>query len=192
MGGHSEIHWLYRLRCDLERENPSQAAFKDPGVLSASYLRSDPALKVLDEVELLNRPNKDIADRLISTFFRKFHPYFPIIPKTVFIAQYRLFYSNENARPRKQWLALLNLVFALAERHLSFVEDQDDCLPFFSRSWRLCMDQTSLREHPNLQQVQIEALSAFYLLSSGEINRLVPPPEFRLSISSSTIALLVF
>lgn len=177
VGGHSEIQWLYVLRCDLERENPSQAAFKDTGVLTASYLRSDPTLKVLDAEELLKWPPKYIADRLIGTFFRRFHPCFPIIAKTTFVAQYRLFYSSKNARPKKQWLALLNIVFALAERHLSLVEEQHDCLPFFSRSWRLCMDQMSLREHPNLQQVQIEALTAFYLLSSGEINRLVPPPS---------------
>jgi hypothetical protein len=42
---------------------------------------------------------------------------------------------------------------------------------FFSRAWRLCMDKDALRNHPNLQQVQVEGLSAFYLLTCGQVNR---------------------
>jgi hypothetical protein len=93
----------------------------------------------------------------------------------VFLAQLRTFYSSPDTRPGKQWLAVLNLIFALAARHLehtrpTFLGDKS-YVQFFSRAWRLSMDKDSLRNHPNLQQVQVEGLSAFYLLASGHINR---------------------
>jgi hypothetical protein len=33
------------------------------------------------------------------------------------------------------------------------------------------MDNVALLDHPNLQQVQVEGLTAFYLLSTGQVNR---------------------
>jgi hypothetical protein len=44
-------------------------------------------------------------------------------------------------------------------------------LVYFSRAWILSMDKASVRNHPNLQQVQVEGLAAFYLLASGQVNR---------------------
>ena len=70
---------------------------------------------------------------------------------------------------------MLNLVFAIATRH-SFLIDQpqpncDDHQTYFARAWRL--NVSNVIDHPDLQQAQVEGLAAFYLLSVGQVNRLV-------------------
>ncbi|KAH1596717.1 hypothetical protein KXX44_006449 [Aspergillus fumigatus] len=40
-----------------------------------------------------------------------------------------------------------------------------------SSPWRLSMSDIALLDHPNLQQVQVEGLTSFYLLSVGQVNR---------------------
>ncbi|KAH3297912.1 hypothetical protein KXV87_004877 [Aspergillus fumigatus] len=47
----------------------------------------------------------------------------------------------------------------------------DDETLYFSRAWRLSMSDIALLDHPNLQQVQVEGLTSFYLLSVGQVNR---------------------
>jgi hypothetical protein len=42
------------------------------------------------------------------------HPVFPIIGKGMFLGQYRSLYMNPHVCPGKRWLAILNLVFAIA------------------------------------------------------------------------------
>lgn len=79
-------------------------------------------------------------------------------------------------------MAILNLIFALATRYSQLVQagTEDlgiDHLVYFSRAWKLSMSDVALLDHPNLQQVQVEGLTSFYLLSVGQINRCaIPPP----------------
>ena len=49
----------------------------------------------------------------------------------------------------------------------------DDGPLYFSRAWKLSMSDVALLDHPNLQQVQVEGLTSFYLLSVGQVNRCV-------------------
>lgn len=69
-------------------------------------------------------------------------------------------------------MAVLNLVFAIALRHdsLKRQEPGDDML-YFSRAWSLRMREPAVLNHPNLQQVQVEALTSLYMLSVGHVNR---------------------
>lgn len=112
----------------------------------------------------------------MDLYFQTVHPAFPIIGKGVFLGQYRSFYTNPNVRPGKRWIAVLNLVFAIAARYTLLIGDGlegdgDDHLSYFARAWRLSIDNVALLDHPNLQQVQVEGLTAFYLLSTGQVNR---------------------
>jgi hypothetical protein len=131
---------------------------------------------VFDDVDVSISPPQHVAGQLVDNYFRTVHPAFPIIGMTTFIGQYNSFYANPNVRPGKRWLAVLNLVFAITSRHLLMMglsphPEADSYLVYFARAWRLGIDNVALLSHPNLQQVQVEGLSAFYLLSVGQVNR---------------------
>lgn len=75
-------------------------------------------------------------------------------------------------------MAVLNLVFAIAAKYSSLVDGQSregsrDHEVYFARAWHLSIGQAALAEHPDLQQVQVEGLAAFYHLLTGQINRYV-------------------
>ena len=53
------------------------------------------------------------------------------------------------------------------------------------------MDKAALRDHPNLQQVQVEGLAAFYFLARGQVNRYrFRALDFTIPNTSVLIALL--
>ncbi|KAJ5366682.1 hypothetical protein N7541_000623 [Penicillium brevicompactum] len=176
VGEHSEVAWLYRLKCDLDqdlstmKETPQHLAMS-----SMNFFRDDSQVLVLDPVDLACWPPQHVADKLVDAYFQFVHPAFPIFSKTTFLRQYRSFYSKPDSQPGKKWQTLLNLVFAIATRHLILAappwSNCDDHQRFFGRAWSVIVEQLALLDHPDLQQVQTEGLAAFYLLSVGQINR---------------------
>ncbi|GFF42916.1 hypothetical protein IFM58399_06773 [Aspergillus lentulus] len=178
VGEHSEIAWIYRLKRLLEqisvgsKENDADRQ----SVASANFFLDDSDITVLDDIDLSQRPSQTVADQLVDEYFQVVHPSFPIIGKLVFLRQYRSFYSSPHVRPGKRWLAVLNLVFAIGARCSRYSQGTnrgvtDDETLYFSRAWRLSMSDIALLDHPNLQQVQVEGLTSFYLLSVGQVNR---------------------
>ncbi|KAJ5642647.1 hypothetical protein N7490_006647 [Penicillium lividum] len=177
VGEHSEMAWLYRLKRDLDQaKTPTSNRSDYPSILSVNYFQDDSNLSVLDDVDLLARPPQHVASQLVDGYFHTVHPTFPIIGITTFIGQYNSFYTDPNVRPGKRWLAILNLIFAITARHSLLMglpphPEMESYLVYFTRAWRLGIDNVALISHPNLQQVQVEGLAAFYLLSVGEVNR---------------------
>lgn len=186
VGEHSEIAWLYRLKRELDKDNltattPDSVSLKDSwdrySVASVNFFLDDSQILVIDGVDLMQRPPQAVADRLVDRYFQIIHPTFPIIGKVTFWGQYRSFYSSPFVRPGKRWMAILNLIFALAAKYSELAQVrandtmQEDHVVYFSRAWKLSMSDVALLDHPNLQQVQVEGLTSFYLLSVGQINR---------------------
>ncbi|KAJ5908885.1 hypothetical protein N7495_001567 [Penicillium taxi] len=177
VGDHSEMVWLYRLKRFLDQDSLTLLGeTANRSISSLNYFQDDTEFPSLENVDILGRPSQQLAKKLVDDFLEAVHPVFPIIRKSFFQAQCRSFYSNENVRPRSRWLAILNLVFAIAAKHSFLVDAQplvarDDHLVYFARAWRLGFSNAALLGHPNLQQVQVEGLLAFYLLSTGQINR---------------------
>ena len=169
--------WLYRLKRDLEQDIPTPVSEQPdrPSISSLNYFQDDTEISYLDTADIAARPSQAIADKLVEDYFQAIHPSFPIVGKALFLSQYRAFYSTRTVRPGKRWIAILNLVFAIAAKHLVLVANEPheygDHLVYFARAWRLSVDKVALLDHPNLQQVQVEGLSAFYLLSIGHVNR---------------------
>lgn len=177
VGESSEIAWLYRLKRDLDHDNssPIKEIPERPSISSMNYFQDDSEISVPTYVNFSSWPPQHIADRLLDNYFHAVHPTFPIIGKTLFLNQYRSFYSNPSLRPGKRWLAVLNLVFAIATRHSLIDQPQTEHLDhqvYFTRACELSMSNVLL-DHPDLQQTQVEGLAAFYLLSIGQVNRLV-------------------
>ncbi|CAG7920829.1 unnamed protein product [Penicillium olsonii] len=175
VGDYSEIAWLYRLKRDLD--HGTHLPPKDPespAMSSVNYFQDDSEIPVLNDVDLARRPPQHIADKLVETYFHTVHPLFPILGKVVFLNQYRTFYSNPSLRPGRRWLAVLNVVFAIATRHGNLTNqpqlDYGEHSVYFARAWKLSGSNVLL-DHPDLQQTQVEGLVAFYLLSVGQVNR---------------------
>ncbi|KAL4964658.1 putative C6 transcription factor [Aspergillus stella-maris] len=178
VGEHSEIAWIYRLKKLLHHLHQGRLDrdLARDYVTAANYFVDDSDVIILSNVDLSRRPLPTVADRLVESFFQVVHPCFPIVNKAIFMDQYKSFYSSPSVRPGTRWLAVLNLIFAIAMKlvHNSSKDDEtttDDHNVYFSRAWRLSMGDTSLLGHPNLQQVQVEGLITFYLMTVGQANR---------------------
>ncbi|RAH51731.1 fungal-specific transcription factor domain protein [Aspergillus piperis CBS 112811] len=161
IGQSSEIAWIHSLGRDVNDGTgygtPKESISlqnSDGSLISASnYHVDDQELPSIERQEPYALPSKDIASKLYNCYLDRVHPSFPIIGTTPFGAQFRAFFNNANLRPGNKWLAVLNVVFAIA-----------------ARATVLSMDNGSFH-HPDLQQLQVEGLTALYMLSLGHINR---------------------
>jgi hypothetical protein len=141
-----------------------------------NYFQDESDIALLEDVDLWGRPPQHIADQLVEVYFQTVHPAFPVIEKSMFLRQCQSLYTNRNMQPGKRWLAILNLIIAISARHSLLMgnrsmEEYGEHRVYFSRSWWLSRGGDTLFDNPNLQQVQIEALTGFYLLSVGQVNR---------------------
>lgn len=165
---------LYRLKSQLD-QGISTPTFNE-SISHIHYFLDDTDVAVLEEVDMSKWPSQAAADLLVHHYFDIIHPIFPAIGKLAFIGQYRKFYSNRNVRPGSRWRAVLNLILAISARHLLLTNslpsvEFEDHMVFFSRAWQLNMDKEMALSHPDLQQVQIDGLMSFYMLTVGHINR---------------------
>ncbi|KAL2827017.1 fungal-specific transcription factor domain-containing protein [Aspergillus cavernicola] len=181
MGKNSEVTWLQRLRREAEHRARKLSGASDHkpdrefAIHSVNYHLDDVDITPPGPVHLYWVPPRNIADKLFQDYLDTIHPAFPIISRALFSAQYRNFFDN-SARPGDKWLAILNMIFAISSYHAHLMQapwrgDERDHFVYLARARALSMNSDSLFTHPDLQQVQVEALTAFYLLSTDQINR---------------------
>lgn len=186
MGKNSEITWMRQLQKEakqrshgLEGEIQSISAqspdneFKLPAF---NYHLDDLGLDITDDsVNPFEIPPRQQVDQLFEDYMQTVHPFFPILNRPLFSKQCYKFLDH-GASPSNKWLAIFNMVLAIAAKHTQIINsqycgnDQDHAL-YIKRACTLSMNQKALFDHPDLQQVQVEGLIAFYLLSAGHINR---------------------
>jgi hypothetical protein len=178
IGAHSATAWLLELKRNLAREASPGTSDKPrlPSISAVNYFQGEANVDMHGDADLWFQPPREAADQLVNYYFSTIHPEFPVIGKITFCWQYRSYFSNSNARPGRRWTALLNLIFAIAARRLPSAGGQDEGSTephanYFARAWQLSIDHVALADHPDLQQVQVEGLAAFYLQCVGEINR---------------------
>ena len=205
MGKISEVTWIHRMKDQLGTSSPPgddqnktmvdgyliRLRFSQPstkchssspnsatydGIASSSYHCDDFELMSADQVDPSELPPRQTAEFLLNTYLESVHSTFPIIGKLNFSSQVRNFFDNVQSRPGKHWLAILNLVFAIAAKYTHLIKskkrgDERDHLVYFTRARLLGINADSVLAQPDLQRVQITALMAFYLLSVNQINR---------------------
>lgn len=179
MGGPSEMSWINELYQVLEKDTPfldTEASNKSQSLTSVCYFLDDEELVLDPSIDPYGRPPRHIADKLLDCYFFTVHPSFPIIAKIPFMQQYEMYYTRLDIQPTKRWLTILNLVFALASKFAQLVSkpwvaEADSPMTCFTRARKLNFTESQLLEHPNLQQVQVEGLTAFFLMAIGHINR---------------------
>lgn len=193
VGKSSEISWMQRVQREAEQRargnpgtlesNPADDEEKEAFSLHAlNYHLDDLDISVPEPVQLYAMPPRELADRLFDDYFSKTHPFFPILSKQLFRGQYQTFLDTSTrpdpARPGDKWLAVLNIIFAIGAKHAHLTNaawrgEDNDHLVYLTRARLLSMNSDVLFSHPDLQQVQVEGLIAFYLLASDQINRFV-------------------
>lgn len=185
MGKNSEVTWMQRLRREAEQRSQMQPGTYEPDLDSprdgdfalhaVNYHLDDMDITPPGPVQTYWIPPRHLADQLFEDYLNTVHPFFPIISRPLFRAQYKNFFEKA-ARPGDKWLAILNLIFAIAAKHAHLRQapwrgSEQDHLYYLTRARILSIDGDTLFSHPDLQQVQVEGLVAFYLLASDQINR---------------------
>jgi hypothetical protein len=183
IGKSSEITWIQRLQkaADARRKGSAgnseatQGGIRSDQIHDLNYHLDDLDITVSEPVQRYWIPPRPLADKLFETYLIVAHPYFPIINRSLFSDQYRTFFDSF-ALPGDKWMAILNVIFAIAANYahvaqLDWRGDILDHLVYLTRARMLSMDGDDLFCHPDLQQVQVEGLIAFYLLSTDQIHR---------------------
>jgi hypothetical protein len=183
IGKSSEVSWLQKLRKrisedipDIKQSSPPTPEANDDNlVTSNNFYEDNKNVDFIKDVQSHGMPRQKVAELLLRAYFKSVHPSFPIIGMSTFISQYQLFFSQPTVKPGNKWLAILNLIFAIATVYAHLISadwrsDLEDHSVYFSRARALSLQDTLL-DHPDLQQLQIEGLTSFYLLATGQINR---------------------
>ncbi|CAG8069491.1 unnamed protein product [Penicillium salamii] len=181
LGEHSARAWLYRLKRLIASKSPKAEDEPDGpahlSLASCGFFLDDSSISLGNGLDVLAYPTQAVADQLVDRYFKVAHATFPLVGKEIFLSQCRSFYSKSGTmQPGIKWMALLNIVFAIAAKHSEVTGDKErldhnNDIVYFSRAWKLSMSDTALLEHPNLQQTQIEGLFSLYFLSTGQVNR---------------------
>lgn len=171
VGRPSEVAWLHDLQTGLNSRTETTLS------LASNYFLDDMQVLSGNQDHELDWPSEEAATELVESYFQNVHASFPLVGKLLFWEQFRCSYANRDVQPGTKWIAILNLIFAIASRHTCLVGEQFGVgLSYFTRAWDLYTKDFVALEHPSLQQVQIESLISLYLLSVGQINRLVHLP----------------
>ncbi|KAL4869719.1 fungal-specific transcription factor domain-containing protein [Aspergillus spectabilis] len=181
-GKNSEVAWMQKLEdVSDERAHDSQVngdKSKDIPITTMSYHLDDLEIPLPEDVDSFGLPPKPLADLYLSAYMESVHPSFAVVRKYMFMDQYEdLFQNNKLYSTPHKWLAVLNMIFALGCRYCKLTgriaaggPDTDDG-QYLSRARKLCLGQSVLFDHDDLQQIQINLLVAFYLVALGQINR---------------------
>lgn len=179
IGKNSELSWMRALwtkskkAYDDRSNNPFDSWNNEP-MHTINYYLDNMQISVSENVDQLALPPQALAEHLLEAYMDSVNESLPLIRSSLFRIQVRRFYSQVSARPGKNWLAILNLVFAIGMRYLQLSQmtfATKDHQVFFLRAQKLCSAEDLLYDHPDLQQVQIKCLLALYFLSTAQINR---------------------
>lgn len=185
MGKISQVTWMQRVQREAEQRAQGLPGSLEPGqsnrqdddlaLHTVNYHLDDLDISVPGLIDPYAVPLREQADQYLEDYLRTVHPFFPIIDRPLFTAQYETFYDG-NSQLDEQWLSILNMIFAIGAKHSHLIQapwcgDEKDQLMFLSRARILSLDGAELFSHPNIQQVQVEGLIAFYLFSTDQINR---------------------
>lgn len=159
---------------------PSQTSFSnrlDVPLNLMDYHLDDLNIPACEPVDPQAVPPRPLADKFLQAYLDSVHPSFCAIRKSIFVNQYEQFFRQPSSKPNRRWLAVLNMIFAIGCRYCRLTErctgeDYDDQV-YLNRARLLSLNGNVLFDHPDLQQVQVEFLVAFYLLSLGQVNRQV-------------------
>lgn len=199
IGKSSEINWLQKLSGEVNQEcegdppietdiadntglpspslTPRVETKNGQWVSSSNYYIDDIDMPANEQTDMYEVPTRDTATKLFNAYLSSVHPSFPIVGISTFASQFQVFFSRPSLKPGNKWLAIMNLIFAVAAKYAHLTDanwkgNDDDHYAYFCRARALSLEGQLFR-HPDLQQLQVEGLASFYLLASGHMNRCV-------------------
>lgn len=200
MGKNSEITWLQRLRQENQQGDdkgePTNSSSSNIGTHRAtsnsfqplaeadaaysihetSYHLDDEDITTFQHVDPYEVPTAETAQNLYNAYITRVHPTFPIVGRVNLTAQFQRFLSGQAQRPPEKWLAILNLIFAIAAKYSHLIQadwkgDERDHIIYFTRARLLSVHSETIFQHPDLQVIQITGLVSVYFLCISQINR---------------------
>jgi hypothetical protein len=187
VGQTSDVQWLRsflvleRIDGDVTSEGGSPfRATHNEQVSAVTYYLDHESIRIEGQVDPYDFPAVDVVEQLLSTYMEKVHDSFPILPRKLFENQCRNYFDSlrHGSAPRLniKWQAILNLVFAIGAKYLrpftaSWWVDERDHMIYRARAQALALNRSALEQHPDLPQIQVMGLLAFYYLSIGQVNR---------------------
>ncbi|KAF2131023.1 hypothetical protein P153DRAFT_209056 [Dothidotthia symphoricarpi CBS 119687] len=145
----------------------------------SSFYLYDHNVEVDDEVDVHQFPSFELASKLLQQYLGQVHGWLPMIPQD-FEGQVRRYYEESQMVPA-EWLAMLNLVFAIGSRHYYLINTQRQAgenqrhehALYMSRAIQLLRSRSAdlLTTSPNLPLVQAFGLLSFYQLAVGYVER---------------------
>lgn len=197
MGKNSDVTWMQRLR--HENKHGDSSAIQSDGqpvytasesdtnipvsepelgaaVQESSYHLNDLAISPFEAVDPFEMPTQEHARSLFTTYMNRVHPSFPIVGRINLQNQFNKFLARPMNRPPQKWLAIINMIFAIAAKLSHLIQadwqaDDRDHLIYFTRARLLSIDAETLFVHADLQNIQIFGLMSFYLMASEQTNR---------------------
>jgi hypothetical protein len=184
MGKSSEITWMHRLESEAKEQSGNWDFSDDPPppggpvgdpMSSMNYRLDNNDLSDIKVRNAFVRPPKALSDQLLQIYLDKVHSDMPIIRQDLFLQQYQLLFSGRGTNPGRGWLAVFNMVLAIASRFCNASEyevlGEPDENVFFSRAKFLNLSENIGYDYEDLQQVQAEILVALYFFTVSQVNR---------------------
>jgi hypothetical protein len=189
VGPNSEVQWLRSFllseRGDsgaATSERSSATIVNNEQVSAVTFYLDSKSMNLEFHVDPYELPTAEVAEQLLNVYMEKVHDSFPILPRKLFHDQCRKYFEalKRGAAPRlsSKWQAILNLVFAIGAKYSHLVkaswraDERDHCI-YQARASAFAWNETTLGQHPDLPQIQVAGLLAFYHLSVGQVSRYV-------------------
>lgn len=152
---------------------------RGPSTTSMSYSLDDISITPRALIDPYKKPPFGVAEFLARQYFHTVQRYFPIVDEPSFLRQIWSAYNatSDPAPLGDKWPIIMNLVLAISAKFgeaaqvNSSSSRREAHLEYFTRARMSGLSESSLFDHPDLQQLQIEGLTAFYFLASGQTNR---------------------
>ncbi|ORY07939.1 fungal-specific transcription factor domain-domain-containing protein [Clohesyomyces aquaticus] len=178
VGKASEVQWLRSVKLQLNRteeetsdRRPSYGLGGKEQVSSFNFyldVHDNDNDYLMDSAEL---PTPETANHLLQCYLSTVHDSFPILPKGELEARFK-----DPGRLSQKWQAILNMVFAIGAKYSHLVRaswqaDERDHYIYETRARSFGLSEATLSSHPDIPQIQMLGLLAFYYASVGKISR---------------------
>lgn len=160
------------------KQLPREQNILKGGTTSASYSLDDISITPPAAINPREKPPFRLAESLAHQYFPTVQRYFPVIDEASFMHKLLSAYdaTSHPASLGAKWPVIMNLVFAISAKYSEATQTDPSISPGkhleYSTRARMCeLSESSLFDYADLQQAQVEGLTAFYFLVSGQIHR---------------------
>ena len=142
-------------------ETPDHGSLGDSTFINVSWPTSivfphANGLPQANQVDVHAVPSQELADEMVTRYFTIMQRLFPYLHEESFLETYAQVKGSNYIRVRKAWLALLNMMFAMAtssstDGGISVEKRMSDSEIYYQRACGLCIPQVLRGRRVNLE-----------------------------------------